>query len=475
MSPRKALIISYLDRYAAFVVGFLASVAVARLLTPAEVGVFSVSMVLVGFLGPFRDFGATQFVVRAPQLHDEKLRAVRTIQMALGTLLAMIIAGAGPLVAAFYGDERIRGIMWLLALNSLLMPIGALSTAVMTRDLQMGELAASRFAGAFGGAALTVLLAWLGYGPISLAYGSLAGSVTTYVLAAVLRPVHVGWRPTFRGAREVLGFGGAMTITHLLTLIQRSIGELALGKLQSLAVAGVFGRAQSLVLMLERLLMEGTYSVGVPLFAAAHREGRPLAPIYLRAIGIMCAIGWPFFGLVACLADPIVRLLYGSNWLGSIPVLQALCVALMVMTPNLIFTMPLVAIGRVGPVLRVAAASALGHGIAVSAAATHSVEAAYLAIIAMTTLTSLAMLWIIRRELALPLRDLLRTMGHAAAVAGAGLAAPLFVLFFTTAGQPPGLAGAAVAIIGAVALGSLAAIRTRHALYEEVARLIGRS
>ena len=60
MSTRQTLVFSFLDRYSGLVIHILSAMVIARLLTPAETGVYSVVMVLLGFVAVFRDFGAGQ-------------------------------------------------------------------------------------------------------------------------------------------------------------------------------------------------------------------------------------------------------------------------------------------------------------------------------------------------------------------------------------------------------------------------------
>jgi hypothetical protein len=61
MSTRRALFFSLLDRYAGLLLLILSSMVIARLLTPTEIGVFSVAMVLIMLISSLRDLGAGQF------------------------------------------------------------------------------------------------------------------------------------------------------------------------------------------------------------------------------------------------------------------------------------------------------------------------------------------------------------------------------------------------------------------------------
>ena len=54
---RQALAFSFLERYLTLAIALGSSMVIARLLTPAEIGVFSVTMAFVGIAQVLRDFG----------------------------------------------------------------------------------------------------------------------------------------------------------------------------------------------------------------------------------------------------------------------------------------------------------------------------------------------------------------------------------------------------------------------------------
>lgn len=465
---------SYLDRYASIAISFTASVLISRLLTPAEVGVFSVAMVLIGFLGPFRDFGATQFVVQSPDLTNETLQTVRNLQISLGFGLAIIIATASPWIADFYNDQRIRDILLLLAINSLMLPLGALSTAMMTRELKFKELALVRFSGACGGAMTSVALAWQGFGPLSLAFGALAGSALTSLAAIYCRPINLPWRGGIRDARKAVRFGSAMTGINLLGMVHNNVAELSLARLQSLAVSGLFGRAQGLVVMLERLLMEGANSAALPVFSAAVREQRPLGEFYLRAIGLISAVGWTFFGLTACISPALIHTLYGAQWAAAAPIAQALCMALWFLTPNLMFNQPLVALGRSGLILRVAMFSTALQVAVVVPAAAHSLHAACIAIMSTALVMTITLSIVSQRVLGFAWSALAKTLAHSLGLAFVSLLVPVMLVVYL--GNKPGFF--ILQIIGSsAAAAAVFLVSSRisgHPISAEIAQILAR-
>jgi O-antigen/teichoic acid export membrane protein len=392
MIIRRALAFSYLDKYASLIVYFAASVITARLLTPAEMGVFSVTMVMVGFLAPFRDLGASQFLIQQRELSVQSLRAVWTVQLVLGGVLALLIyAGRGPL-AQFYREPRIEGVMVVLALNSLLMPFGATTSAWLTRNMRFDALGLIRFSGALCGSCASVVFAATGHGPISLAYGALIGTGVSAAVASFFRPAELPWLPGFSGIRQVVGFGSMATGTTLLNIAGSSAPELLLGRLQGMTATGMFGRAQGLVMMFERLVLEGVHAVALPMFSQQLRQGGDYAGAFVRAASYVTLVGWTFLGGLALLADPIILVLYGAKWRPAVSLVECLCLGMCLHMPALLSSPPLVAKGRVRLVLAITAGNTLFNVVVIAWAAHHSLATVGWTMAAAAGLTSIPLL-----------------------------------------------------------------------------------
>ena len=359
MSTRSSLIFSFLDRYASLVITVVSSMVIARLLTPAEIGVFSVTMVLLIFVNTVRDMNAGQYMVQEKNLTTERIRAVWALQLGLGLGLAVLVLAVSHPVALFYSEPRMRGIMLVVALNYAVNPFGSLTSAWLVREMKFGSLALMRFASALAGALVSTGLAWKGYGPISLAYGSLCATAVNAIAATFYRPKSFPWLPGLSEIRTVLSFGTKVTGGSFISQLALNAPELVLGKIQNVAAVGYFSRANGLVQMFYRLFVDAALNVCMPWFAKCLREDGEVTAPYLKATAYLTVFGWPFcFGL-ACLAHPAIKLLYGDQWGNSVDLTRILAVATVVSVPAALSRTALLAAGYVNTVVKVTILTAL--------------------------------------------------------------------------------------------------------------------
>jgi O-antigen/teichoic acid export membrane protein len=353
VSSRRALAYSFVDRYAGLLLSIVASMIIARLLTPAEIGVFSVAMVLLSFLGAMRDFGAGQYLVQEKELTTERVRAIWTVQLGLGVAFAGIVLVAAVPVARFYAEPRMRDIMFLLSLNFAVSPFGSLTYAWLMREMRFDSLAMMRFAGSLTGACVSVGMAWRGWGPISLAAGSLAATLANALVATIFRPKSFPWLPGITGLGRVVSFGGRLSLMSVLTTSGNSVPDLVLGKLHGMVSVGLYSRANGLAGMFQRLMLDATQAVAMPLLAKASREGSSPVPIFMMATSYVTAIGWSFFGAMIVLAHPVVRVLYGTQWDAAVPLTRLVAAAAAIGLPSAFCSVALLASGTIALLMRI--------------------------------------------------------------------------------------------------------------------------
>lgn len=353
MSTRKALAFSFLDRYAGLILTVVSSMIIARVLSPSEIGVFSVAMVLVGFVSAIRDMGAGTYLVQERELTTERIRAVWTVQLGMGITLGLAVLIAAAPVAHFYHQAALVDIMLLLALNFVVTPFGSLTYAWLMREMSFGKLAVMRFTGSLTSTLVSVALALANFGPVSLAWGSLAATIANALVAVAFRPPHFPWMPIgFSEIRRVISFGSRISATSITNGVVYGSPELLLGKFQDMTTVGLYSRSNGLITMFNKLVMDAVQSVAISVFAQESRAGKDCSDGFIRATAYITVLAWVFFGILALFPIPILRLLYGPQWDSAAPVLQLMAIGMAIGIPGGLCSTVMVALGDAARVLR---------------------------------------------------------------------------------------------------------------------------
>jgi O-antigen/teichoic acid export membrane protein len=344
---RKSFLLSLADSYLAIALQIASAVIISRLLTPAEVGTFAIAAVFAALASAFRDFGVAEYLIQERELTPAKFRAALALNIIVSWSMAALLALGAPLAAAFYREEAVRAVIWVLAVNFLLIPFGAVTLAWFRRELNYVPIVLCNIASSIVAFVVAVGLALRGFGTMSLAWSSLAGIVSSVLLAVALRPRELPRWPSLQGMAEVFHFGKFASAITVVAQLGKGAPELIIGRARGAADVGIFSRANGLVEVVNKLLMRPVLQICMPYFARSDRETGSLVPAYLTSVSLLTAVGWPFLGVVAVIAYPAIRIIYGPQWLAAVPLAQMLCLAMAIDLVHTLSREALIARGEV--------------------------------------------------------------------------------------------------------------------------------
>jgi O-antigen/teichoic acid export membrane protein len=324
---RRSLVINFLTSSGAAILQFITSIFLARLLSPSEIGVYSMAMVFVGIAHMFRDFGVPSYLQREADLTPEKIRSAIGVMFASTWSMATILYLVSDSIGAWFNEPATVPIMRLLAVGFLLIPFGAVTHAMLVRELAADKQAVVSAGSTVSYCVSCIGLAAMGCGTLSIAWANLISNTVTALMYIPYRPPGLPWMPSFRHWKGIANFGMATLLTNTLNALSNSIPDVLLGKLSSARAVGLFSRANSTVALFT-YVAGSTISYGaVAYMSQSHHRGESLAPTLGRTTALLTGVAWPAYALTALLGHDIVFTLYGEKWLNCVPAILPLTVA----------------------------------------------------------------------------------------------------------------------------------------------------
>ena len=346
-SVRRALALSFAERYVLIAIALLGNILIARLLTPEQIGIYSVSLAVIGIAQVLRDFGIGNFLIQEKNLSEAHIRTAFGFSLLMGGGLFVIVYLVAPLAGSFYGEDQMVLTMRISALNFLMLPFCTISLALLRRDMAFNQLLMVNLIAASIGSATTIGLAYSGFGPNSMAIGAVVGNVVTGVGAWIARSDHKLLWPGFSEWRAILSFGGQSSVANIVTTIAMDINDLALGKILGFVPVAMISRAQGLMNLFSRELMSAVRNVAFPAFAKAYRDGESLESRYVFSVTVVTVFAWPFYGFTALFALEILRLMFGPQWDEAAILVPIFCLAGAVIATTNLISSAILAVGRI--------------------------------------------------------------------------------------------------------------------------------
>lgn len=346
-SVRRSLAWGLLDNYIGIALQVVATVIIARLLTPNEIGIYSVAAVLGAMAMQFRDFGMAEYLIQEKDLSDQKIRAAFGVNVLLSWSMAVLFLSASWSVADFYRQPGVGQVMRVQALSFLLVPFGGITMAYFRREMEYRPLFVAGIASSCTTFVVGVGGSLMGLSYMALAWSSLLSLAITVAVSVAYRPKHFPRWPGLRGIGEVVAFSKHAMGIYFFGQLGKGAPEAIIGRALDVASVAYFSRANGLVELFNRSVLRAAINICLPYFAKEEREGKTAAGGYMKATTLLTGVGWPFFACTALLAFSAIRLLYGDQWMLAVPLAQVLCIVAVLELPYWLATEVMIAAGRI--------------------------------------------------------------------------------------------------------------------------------
>lgn len=470
---RSAFLIAFASSNAVMAITFVNSMILARLLTPAEIGVFSVAYVITGLLRTLREMGLGSYIVQETELTELRLRSAFGVSLLVSSCGGLLVMALAEPAAQFYREPGLSPVLLLLGLNFFLVPFGATSMSLMRRQLRFKALALIDTSSTLLAAITAVVLASLGFSFMSLAWASLVGTLTSVLGVVLCRPANLPWAPALREWRRIWGFCSYLSVSSLLNFISYSAADLVLGRLMSMSAVAYFNRAFGTAGLFSQVMARAIQQVSLPYFAEQNRRGEDLRPAFVQATTLLGGVALPFFAVLAISADPVIRTLFGQQWLSAIPILQVLCLAAACDSLNYLSNQVFTAKGQVRTQMQIDSWGLLIKFGLVIPAALHSLAAVAWAFVLSSVLMTVLRQRALYTIIAVRWTDLARVLGGALLPTLGAALGPALLVVLVPASHAAVLE--LVALGCAATLGWLASLYLgRHPLRAELGKLLGK-
>jgi O-antigen/teichoic acid export membrane protein len=308
-------------------IGFVVSIILARLLAPEHFGLIALLTLFSGLATVLVQGGLTLALVQRQDTSHAEESAVFWCNLAAGVVFAGLIILIAPVVANFYGYPTLRLLMPVAAAQVVLGSLGAVQTALLTKQLQFDKLTKTGVVAAILSGVAGIGAALLGWGVWALAVQMLVQAFISSVLLWIVSD----WRPSlrfrWRDLAPLYRFGLGISASSALEVLYSQGFALLIGKLHGAHDLGLFNRALATQALPGTILSSIVSRVALPLFSARLDDPPALKRGLRLSLGISMLISTPMVAGLAVLSDLIIVCLFGEKWSPAAPILTILAVA----------------------------------------------------------------------------------------------------------------------------------------------------
>lgn len=319
---KRALFFSFAGKYTSLLVDFISVMVISRILTPGEIGIYSLAAASIVIGQLLRDFGLSLYIVQEKELTTSKIQSCFTISLILCWTIALGYYFSSSFIASYFNNDSISILIKILAINFLLIPFGTFTLSLLKREMLFDKLMVIDVASTILRVSALLTIAFMGGGVTSLAVASVVGTATTVVMTMP----HTSWgnyRFNFKNIVEITKFSSLVSGSYIIDKLQETFSEFIIAKQLSPEHLAFFSKAASTCNLFSTLILTAFTPVLQPYISSLNRsDDAELSKKVCSVMNILTSISWPFYILVYILAEEIIFTLYGDQWGNSVEIVR---------------------------------------------------------------------------------------------------------------------------------------------------------
>ncbi len=314
------------------VLGLVSTVVLARLLTPVDFGIVAIAMSIFALLHLIRDFGFDTVIIQMHEPRKEHYDTAWTFNLLFGVSLSIILILSAGYIAMLYETPELEYLIWAIASLFIIGGLESVGTLDFRKHLTFEKEFWLKIVPKLIGVPCTLLLAYGLRNYWALTIGTIITQLSVLILGYRM---HL-YRPRFNlsAARELFNFSKWLMMNNFVQFMNNRSPELIIGKMLNPQAAGLFTVSNEIGMMVTTEMSAAVSRASYPGYAKIAKQKDNLKNLYLNVLGSASLILFPVaFGFYS-VADLIVPVFLGNQWLATVPMMKLIAIGGLLLALN---------------------------------------------------------------------------------------------------------------------------------------------
>jgi O-antigen/teichoic acid export membrane protein len=321
---------------------------VVRLLSVEDYGLFSLAMVFVGLLMWMNELGIGSALVQKKDITKYDYQLGFGIVLVANLVFSITLVLIAPFISTYFGEPKLTLILQVTAAGFMTNAFIVIPESCLARELDFKKKSIVELISNLGGGAITLGLAFQNHGVWAMVWGFVSIWAIRAVGLNIISPIHVWPRFSFKRGKQLITFGGLVTLDHLAWYLYSRADAFIIGKLLGTGVLGIYSVALHVASMPMQKINGLLNEIAFPAFSSIQSDGQKVTAYLLKAIRLIGFFAFPVFIGLASVAPVFVELVLGSKWEEAAYPLAILCLVMPLRMIANIYSSTLRGIGRAG-------------------------------------------------------------------------------------------------------------------------------
>ena len=305
----------------------MVTVILARILRPADFGAYAFCILLSGILKQFTFQGIASGVAFKKNLQKSEVGVVYSTSILVGLLIYFALFLGRNFIEALPIDFDIGALTYFIGWITFCETATIVPERLMEREFSFGEIGVIRNFLIIVEGLVSVILALLGYGLMSLVLGRYLQSLLRVIIFTIRTKKFLTLSLSLNQAEKLFKFGGWVWVKQSTNYLTGNCDYFFLQLASGSYALGIYERAYRLMLLPMKRISKQIAKVTQVAFSKKHSDydsiGRASVKLYSSTSVILFPV---VFGMFVT-APEMIPFIFGPQWADSVVLFQVLSVA----------------------------------------------------------------------------------------------------------------------------------------------------
>lgn len=296
------------------IIATIRSVVLARLLTPAQFGVFGIASITLSFLEILTETGINIFLIQEKNNIDKFINSAWMVSILRGIIICLGIIVSTPFIIGFFNINDLYRFLMLISLVPLIRGFINPSIVKFQKELEFSKEFSLKISIYLFDSAISIILALVMKDAISFVWGLISGAVLEVILSFIMFVPKPLIKFDFNIIKLIINRGKWVTAYGIFNYIAQEGDTIVVGKILGAAPTGIYQMGYRLSTLPISEVSDVVNRVVFPVYSKISEEKDRLLKAFRKTL---LAVSFPVVLLsliIFFLPREFFDLLLGQKW-----------------------------------------------------------------------------------------------------------------------------------------------------------------
>ncbi|GAB4167879.1 MAG: lipopolysaccharide biosynthesis protein [Calditrichia bacterium] len=288
----------------------------AKIISPAEYGIFAFLMIFFRFTQAFGDFGLTAALIQKETIQSKHYYSSFWLIESITVLFAGITYLSRGIIGELFNMNSIETFYGAMIIPFIVFPYSLIPKAILNRELNFKVLALVDFTAIMINLMTTLILALLNFS----VWAFIIGLYMEILVANIMLWKATKWIPrfliSFAAIKDLFGYSTHVFITRLFNFANLNIVPLLVSKFYGAAALGIYSITFQIVDFPVQRISKNIMKVLFPVLSKLQKDHDKFFEIFIKTVGVVLYVLIIVYALIYAGVQQVVIHFLWEKWHG---------------------------------------------------------------------------------------------------------------------------------------------------------------